>query len=90
MTDPYGPDVDHDAAEQSGDMFDEPVLVPPAEITDGPFICVQFNYQYAPIIALALSRLLYYDAWQGDDEEVSAVIAAFDTFIGDIQNGNCP
>jgi hypothetical protein len=90
MSNPYGPTVDHDAAEQGGDMFDEPVDVPVAELSDGPFICIQFNRAYGPIVALALQRLLYYDAWTGDIESVGAVIAAFDTLIGQFSEDNCP
>lgn len=75
---------------ESGDMFDTPAPVPPVNIDDGPLKCVQFNEQWGPVIALALERLTWHDAWAGADADVQRGTQQIEHFISLLLQGDCP
>jgi hypothetical protein len=87
---PHPDKTNPQAALESGDMFRFPVPVPPDSVDDAPLRCFEFNEAYGPIIALALSRLLYHDAWTGTDTDIQRATRQMEHLIGNVLSGECP
>lgn len=80
---------EQDADLESGDMFARPVAVPAPNIDEAPLKCLAVNEEYAKIIALALERMLYHDAWTGTDADVQRVTQQVEHIIGQLLTGDC-
>lgn len=88
MTD-YTDFPQQDSDLESGDMFASPVAVPAPNIDEAPLKCLAVNEEYAKIIALALERMLYHDAWTGTDADVQRVTQQIEHIIGQLLIGDC-
>jgi hypothetical protein len=78
-----------DAELEVGDVFATPVPVPVDPIDAPDLACLTYNKAYGPIIALALSRLLYYDAWTGTDTDIQRATRQMEHLIGNVLSEDC-